>query len=129
MTPGLDGVDHIHINVVDRAVSERWYAEVLGFSRVRELEFWAVDGGPLTLTDARGNIHLALFESDQIQGTTIAFRVSAAGLAQWMSHLAANGIEVEPVDHQISWSVYFEDIDGNRYEITTYEYTEFRNRA
>jgi len=127
MAPRLDGVDHIHINVSDREESERWYTEVLGLSRVRDLEFWAVDGGPLTLSDSSGQIHLALFESDQAQGTTIAFRVSAADLEQWIDHLAVNGIRVTPVDHQVSWSVYFTDDDGNRFEITTYEYEAFRS--
>lgn len=123
--PVFEGIDHIHINVSDREKSERWYHKVMGFSRVRALEFWALDGGPLTLADASGRIHVALFESSQAQNTTIALRVSSTGLTEWISHLAANGVAVNPVDHEVSWSVYFRDIDGNPFEITTYEYDEF----
>lgn len=126
MVPNLDGFDHIHINVADRAKSERWYKRVLGFSRVRELEFWAVGGGPLTLADTSGKIHLALFESNDAQNATIALKVSSGGLMEWINHLSVNGIEVTPVDHDVSWSVYFKDIDGNPFEITTYEYDQFK---
>lgn len=129
MAPKLNGIDHIHINVSDRSKSERWYKDVLGFTRVPELEFWAVDGGPLTLTDERGRVHLALFESDKVQNTTIALNVSSTDLAAWIGHLLAHGIEVKPVDHEVSWSLYFRDINGNPFEITTYEYNEFKHEA
>jgi catechol-2,3-dioxygenase len=39
MPPLFERIDHIHIFVSDRAASERWYREVLGFRRVPELEF------------------------------------------------------------------------------------------
>ena len=29
---------------------------------------------------------------------------------------------VEPEDHQVSWSLYFADPDGNPWEITTYQH-------
>ncbi|MBY4893897.1 hypothetical protein KUL25_14150 [Rhodobacteraceae bacterium N5(2021)] len=28
------------------------------------------------------------------------------------------------VDHDPSWSIYFRDPDGNRFEVTTYDYAE-----
>ena len=62
MAPRLERVDHIHVFVNDRTIAEQWYADVMGFHRVTGLEFWATDGGPLTIGDASGSIHLALFE-------------------------------------------------------------------
>ena len=62
MAPTLERVDHIHVFVSDRAASEQWYAKVMGFRRVKDLEFWAADGGPLTIANPSGTIHLALFE-------------------------------------------------------------------
>ena len=126
MIPSLKGIDHIHINVSNRERSEVWYEEFLGFVRETSLAFWAADGGPLTLVDASGQIHLALFESSEIQNTTIAFKVSAEGLIEWINHLDSKDVSVKPIDHELSWSIYFKDIDGNPFEITTYEYQEFK---
>jgi catechol-2,3-dioxygenase len=130
MTPALDTLDHIHVFVADRAASERWYAQVLGLTRVPELESWAADGGPLTIGNATGSIHLALFErAPQPCRSTIAFGVSAAAFDDWCRHLAQTlGRSIEPVDHASSWSVYFTDPDGNPYEITSYEYAAVAQR-
>lgn len=123
MTPRLDTIDHVHVFVSDRAAAETWYREVLGFERVGELAFWAADGGPLTLQDARGSIHLALFErAPQPCRSTVAFRTSAAEYLRWRAHLHARlPGRVTEEDHQVSVSLYVHDPDGNPYEITTYE--------
>ena len=121
----LESIDHIHIYVSDRVESEKWYKSVLGLTRTSALEFWAKDGGPLTLQNSTGSIHLALFERPLKQYTTVAFKVSASGLHAYIEHLSFKGIKVKPVDHDVSWSVYFKDPDDNPYEITTYEYELF----
>ena len=128
--PGLEAVDHIHIFVADRAAAERWYREVLGFTRVPELERWMDERGPLTLRNGADTIHLALFERPpQPSRTTIALRVSASDFLAWRKHLAqALGRPVEAVDHEVSWSLYFVDPDGNPYEITNYEHASLGAR-
>ena len=85
MAPELERVDHIHVFVADRAAAERWYARVLGLERIDALAFWAADGGPLTLANASGSIHLALFERPAAAKcrSTIALATSAAGLLAW----------------------------------------------
>lgn len=125
MTPSLQRVDHIHIYISDRSAAELWYRNVLGFTRVEELAFWAADGGPLTIADASGAIHLALFERPaQGRHATIAFAVTAEDFIAWREHLRSfSELEVEMEDHDVSWSLYFHDPDGNPYEITCYEYT------
>ena len=123
-TPPLLDIDHIHVFVADRARAQDWYARVLGLVPVAELASWAADGGPLTLGNPQGTIHLALFERPpQPCRSTIALSVTANAFVEWRQHLAAAlGRELEPVDHQLSWSIYFADPDGNPYEITCYEY-------
>ena len=126
MAPSLKSIDHIHVYVRDRAAAETWYSQVLGFSRVQELEFWAPNGGPLTIQNGSGSIHIALFERERREyRSTIAFSASATEFLAWQSHLASElGHEVKAVDHDVSWSLYFPDPDGNPYEITSYEYAE-----
>jgi catechol-2,3-dioxygenase len=124
----FQGIDHIHINVNNRIKAEKWYQTVLGFSRVKKLEFWAEGGGPLTLKNEADSIHLALFENCEIQNTTVAFKISASALARCIKHLQTKNIHVTPLNNQVSWCIYFKDLDGNLYEITTNEYEQFSNR-
>jgi catechol 2,3-dioxygenase-like lactoylglutathione lyase family enzyme len=128
MIPTIQGIDHLHLFVADRAAAQRWYAEVLGFEPVAELAHWAAGGGPLTLADAGGTVHLALFERPpQPCRSTIAFGVTAAQFAAWQKHLAACLPQPpQGVDHGAAWSLYFSDPDGNPYEITTYEHAQIR---
>jgi catechol-2,3-dioxygenase len=123
MTPELQAFDHIHVFVANRANSEKWYSEVLGLYRTKELEFWATDGGPLTIQNRSGSIHIALFErTPQTCRSTVALRVGAAEYAAWKAHLERllPG-QVSEEDHHVSLSLYFNDPDGNPYEVTTYE--------
>jgi catechol 2,3-dioxygenase-like lactoylglutathione lyase family enzyme len=122
--PPVRSVDHIHVFVADRANAERWYERVLGFRRVKEYEFWAADGGPLTIQNPEGTVHIALFERPAENcRSTVALGVGASEFLAWRTHLAqALGQELAVEDHELSVSLYFRDPDGNPYEITTYEY-------
>lgn len=126
MAPKLIDIDHIHIFVADRRGAEAWYARVLGLKRSPELEVWATQGGPLTLRNEDGSVHLALFErpTTPCRGT-VALRTSRLGFEQWREHLEAllpGAVEFE--DHQLSHSLYFADPDGNPFEVTTYEVSQ-----
>jgi catechol-2,3-dioxygenase len=123
-TPALSRIDHVHVFVADRAAAEAWYGRVLGLKRMGAYAHWAADGGPLTLADASGAIHLALFERPALRNrSTIAFGVDAAGFAAWRDRLTAElGAGAVPFeDHGLAHSIYFSDPDGNPYEITTYD--------
>lgn len=126
MAPTLERIDHIHVFVADRAASEKWYSGVLGLSRIGEMAFWSGNGGPLTIGNPSQTIHLALFERPvETCRSTIAFGATAREFLAWRAHLArVLGHPVEAVDHQIAWSLYFADPDGNPFEITSYEYAQ-----
>lgn len=126
MPPTLQHIDHIHVHVSDRSAAEAWYQSVLGFTRVEELAFWAAEGGPLTLADASGAIHIALFERPaQSRHATIALAVDAENFLAWREHLrGVPDLVIELEDHDVSWSLYFHDPDGNPYEITSYNYNQ-----
>ncbi len=121
--PAFDAIDHLHVHVRDRPAAEAWYERVLGLRRLPEFAHWASDGGPLTLADPGGHLHLALFERDAAPaGPTIALRVSAGGLLDWRAHLRRElGQAPALVEHGESRSLYFADPDGNGFEITSYE--------
>ena len=123
MIPAFDRIDHIHVYVTDRIKAERWYAEVMGLARVPELESWA-DGGPLTLSNSSGTVHIALFEAaPQPTRSVIALSVGAQEFVAWQQHLVDKlKRPVEPEDHRLAWSLYFADPDGNPWEITTYQH-------
>jgi catechol-2,3-dioxygenase len=124
MTPALDRFDHVHVFASDRVAAERWYADVMGLIRVPELERWASGGGPLTLANSSGTVHVALFERPpQPCRTTVALAVGAEEFVAWRKHLVEmlkRPIELE--DHELSWSLYFSDPDGNPWEITCYQH-------
>ena len=128
MAPNLSGIDHIHVFVSNRATAEDWYRRVLGLVRVPALESWAAGSGPLTLADESGRVHLALFERPrQSCRSVVALGTSGAEFLSWLRHLeSALGRKLEPVDHEFSWSLYFEDPDGNPFEITSYEHSTVR---
>jgi catechol-2,3-dioxygenase len=122
--PSIQSIDHVHVFVADRAAAEAWYKRVLGFARVKEYEFWAAGGGPLTVQNAQGTVHIALFERPaQPCRSTVAFGVNAADFLAWRLYLTKQLAKAPAVeDHEVSVSLYFRDPDGNPYEITTYEY-------
>ena len=131
MAPQMKSIDHVHVSVVDRAAAEHWYENVLGLTRVKELEFWAPNGGPLTIQNRGKTVHLALFEgTPNKRPSTVAFEVGAEEFAQWQTHLAkVLGVQLEAEDHTVSWSIYFSDPDGNPFEITSYEYEAIQRFA
>jgi len=122
MKPKLNGIDHIHVYVSNIEDAERWYREVLGFERVEALMSWAVNGGPLTVQDPSGNIHLALFERPGATGSSaIAFGTTGGEFLAWRSQLENRGLKLRITDHKLAYSLYFEDPDKNLHEITSYD--------
>ena len=135
MPPALDRIDHVHVFVTDRVKAEPWYREVFNLQRETELEFWASDGDPLMLKNPSGTIMLAVFERfPQPSRSTVAFQIGASQFLEWILHLEqVTGLKVDVVDHDVSWSIYFQDPYDNPYEITCYEYNaltrELRQRV
>jgi catechol 2,3-dioxygenase-like lactoylglutathione lyase family enzyme len=125
MAPAIDRIDHIHVFVSNRERAERWYQEALGLHRAPGLELWSMEvGGPLTLSNPAGTVHLALFERPaQPCRSTVALAVGKDDFLAWRAHLPrVLGRAPELQDHQLAWSMYFSDPDGNPYEITSYDY-------
>ncbi len=129
MIPTLKGFDHIHVYVKSWDQAEEWYGRVMGFKRVEALMPWAVKGGPLTMEDPSGNVHVALFERDDRTGSSaIAFGATGEAFLEWKTHLEQHGLCLRVTDHKLAFSLYFNDPDHNMHEITTYEHEYVRER-
>ena len=124
MIPKLERFDHIHLYVANREAAADWYEKHLGFKINAKLAFWAENpDGPLTVDDPTGLIHLALFQRDNlVPSTGIAFGARGEEFLKWKSYLEQKDLLLRCTDHKVAWSVYFNDLDGNMHEITTYEY-------
>jgi catechol 2,3-dioxygenase-like lactoylglutathione lyase family enzyme len=136
----VDGLDHVHVFVRDRAEAAKWYGSVLGLRRDARFGSWAREiGGPLTLTAGDGLTHVALFEDAKRAGkaTTVALRVDGASFVSFHRRAAQLPLfdkrrRPSPPhlqDHALSLSLYFNDRDGNPIELTTYEVDLVRARV
>lgn len=138
----VDQVDHVELLVPDRYEAARWYEQVFGLTVVPGYEFWAEDpGGPLMLSSDGGATKLALFTGTS-QGKAaptgfqlVAFRVSGAQFLAFLERLDGlrltdhhgRAVTAELVsDHDLAFSIYFNDPWGNRFEVTTYDHEVVR---
>lgn len=123
-------IDHVELFVPDRYEAATWYERVLGLQIVPECEAWAVGGGPLMISSDGGSTKLALFEGQPAaSGPTaafrrVAFRVTAAGFAEFVTRNPDLVTTDAVVDHQQAFSIYFTDPHGHQLEVTTYEYDD-----
>jgi catechol 2,3-dioxygenase len=118
------GVRHVAIRVSDIDAARAWYQDVLGMTVEDEFPGRAlfVRFGPYYHHD------LAIFQADKEAEAPaknsvglghIALLVdSLEGVRQWYHHLKARGVNVTGAsDHGVTRSIYFEDPDGNQFEI------------
>jgi catechol 2,3-dioxygenase-like lactoylglutathione lyase family enzyme len=116
-----EGLDHVALAVSDLDAAEAFYRDVLGLERV--IPEW---DPPRVL--ASGGSGVALFpRDDDVPGGSaphiphVAFRVDREAFEAAQADLSERGIETSFSDHGASHSIYFEDPDGHRLELTTYE--------
>lgn len=136
-SPFITGIDHVELYVSDLEEATTWYERVFGFSPDDDYEVWRQrDGGPLILTVTEST-KLAMFEresairGDGVSPNQIAFQTDADGFLAFLDRLDSldltdrDGDPVtseDVVDHDLSYSLYFTDLDENRVELTTNEY-------
>jgi catechol-2,3-dioxygenase len=118
----LAGLDHVALTVCDLGCAAKWYVEVLGFERMHA-DVW----GDVPTFVGTGETGIALFPKQRSGGKIgdgirhVAFRATRADFLTAQSELKKREIPFDFEDHEISHSIYFRDLDGNRLEITTYE--------
>lgn len=117
----IDKIDHIHLYVENIELAEQWYKDILGFVRDASLLFWSEQGGPLVICNHGASLSLFLRKS-QSPGHTVAFRVAAQSFSELIPVLRQYKIPFSVNDHNVSMSVYFNDISDNKIEVTSYDY-------
>jgi catechol 2,3-dioxygenase-like lactoylglutathione lyase family enzyme len=122
----LQGLDHVALSVSDLKRSSDFYAEVLGLERA--YEEWHE---PVFMVAAGTGLALFSIESHESSGDPeakpparflhVAFRVDREGFEAAQAELGERGIETRFADHGSAHSIYFDDPDGHKVELTTYE--------
>lgn len=116
----LEFLDHVGISVQDPIASAQWYEKVLGLSRVQPEE-WK----PVPIMMLAGQSGIALFSSidrpvdnKSKAAFHFAFRVAKGELTLMKKTLDKNLVPYTEKDHIYFKSIYFNDPDGYRVEVT-----------
>jgi len=126
MAPDILHVDHIHLPVPDRNAAVEWYSKYLGFRVCEQLALW-IDNeyAPLFLENPSETVKLALFKTDDFSPTSaIAFGCSGCEFMHWKRYLEEQELLQRVANHEVCWSLYFQDVAGNGIEITSYDYEQ-----
>ena|ERR1044071_4290286 len=118
----IQRLDHVSLNVTDRARSIAWYREVLG---LRQLNQPTEDDEPVFLGEP--GLQFGLFQAEcrspdrepESSGLRhVALVVDDLDAAQ--ERLREHGVSFNHEDHGNALSLYFRDPDGHVLELTTY---------
>jgi lactoylglutathione lyase len=118
----LQRLDHVSLNVSDRARSVAWYRDVLGLPQLNQP---TEDDEPVFL--GHPGLQFGLFQAQRQSPPRepessglrhIAIVVDDLDAAQ--ERLRSHRVEFRYEDHGNALSVYFDDPDGHVLEITTY---------
>ena len=118
----LQRLDHVSLNVTDRARSVAWYRDVLGLVQLNgpteddEPVFLGQPGLQFGLFQAQRHSPAREAESSGLRH--VALVVDDLDAAQ--ERLRSHGVEFRYEDHGNALSVYFDDPDGHVLELTTY---------
>ena len=133
----ISALDHVHIYVADPDAAADWYGRVLGLqvlpSSIR------LHGGKYMATP-RGQYCATIFPGKPPSDGdhTTAFRVPGRvfmAFGDALPHADVAGRSglplqaIEAADHDLAFSYYFQDPDGNHLELTTYDHEPVRRWA
>ena len=116
---------HVVLRVTDLGRAERFYNGLLGLPIVTRFD---QDGMKMTFFTLGNHHDFAVMEvsgegSSAAESAVglhhVAFKIgdSLDDLREAKSHLEAGGVTVNPVDHEVTKSLYFNDPDGNGVEV------------
>ena len=128
----IEDIDHIEMFVTDRLEAAKWYEEIFGLKPIKELDMWSKIG-PLFVGNKDRSVTLAIMNGKKENDGSInrmAFRTSGKKFVDFLNRLDSMKLfflkdrvtKDKVVDHDISYSIYFDDPDGNKLELTCYDH-------
>lgn len=126
----ISALDHVHLYVANPDAAAEWYGRVLGLQvlpssrRLNGGKYMATPLGQYCATIFRG---APPSDGDH----TTAFRVTGRVFTAFGEHLPHEDVvgrsgtllhASEAADHDLAFSYYFQDPDGNHLELTTYDH-------
>src|SRR5688572_13564787 len=124
----IQGIDHVAIRVTDLDRALGFYTQVLGL-RVTEREYskpgteYFLDCGAALLGLIQGNPEGGThpFDGNGIGADHFSFRITTRDFDQTLKRLEENGVRISfHKKREKSWSIYFQDPDGNKIEMTAW---------
>ncbi|QMU54257.1 MAG: hypothetical protein GKS07_04685 [Nitrosopumilus sp.] len=134
----IEDIDHIEIFVTDREKAAKWYMKIFGLKAIKELEAWAKIG-PLFVGTEDRSVTLAIMNGKKSNDGSInrmAFRTTGEKFMDFLNRvddmelffLRENVTKEQVVDHDLSYSIYFDDPDGNKLELTCYDHDYLKSK-
>lgn len=134
----IDDIDHLEMFVSDREKAAKWYQEIFGLKPIKELEIWSKIG-PLFIGNEERTVTLALMNGRKENDGSInrmAFRTTGEKFIDFLNRIDGMGLlffkeqvtKELVVDHDLSYSIYFDDPDGNKLELTCYDHDYVKSR-
>ncbi|MDJ1015930.1 MAG: VOC family protein [Paracoccaceae bacterium] len=130
----IAALDHVHIYVADPDAAADWYGRILGLQVLPSSK--RLQGGKYMATP-RGQYCATIFQGKPPSDGdhTTAFRVTGRVFMEFGDALPHEGVmgrdgqrlrSEHADDHELAFSYYFQDPDGNHLEITTYDHEPVR---
>ena len=134
----VEDIDHIEMFVSDREKAAKWYEEIFGLKPIKELEMWSKIG-PLFIGNKDRSVTLAIMNGKKDFDGSInrmAFRTTGEKFIDFLNRVDEMGLfflkekvtKEQVVDHDLSYSIYFDDPDGNKLELTCYDHEYLKSR-
>lgn len=133
----ISALDHVHLYVADPEAAADWYGRILGLQVLPSSK--RLHGGKYMATP-RGQYCATIFPGTPPSDGdhTTAFRVTGQvfiAFGEALPHpdfAGRSGLPLkahEAADHDLAFSFYFQDPDGNHLELTTYDHDPVRRWA
>ena len=134
----IEDIDHIEMFVSNREKAAKWYEEIFGLKPIEELEMWSKIG-PLFIGNKDRSVTLAIMNGKKENDGSInrmAFRTTGEKFIDFLNRIDGLNLfflnekvtKEHVVDHDLSYSIYFDDPDGNKLELTCYDHDYLKSK-